>query len=156
VATPGDVFLCHGTDVSGCVVQWATRSFYGHCSLVVADDRVVEATSRGVLLTDLRAYATRTDLIVRVADSGLSDAQRAAAVSLAYAAIGAPYDWREVACVGLSLLSAGRIALTAGMSGAFTCSELVAEALWAGGVALPKAPSAMTPKDIALLCGVEG
>jgi len=149
----GDVILVAGSGIGDRAIRRATGSPWTHCGLAVSDTALVEATSRGVRETPLRAYQARGDLRVRVISTALSPARVEDAVRYARSRVGQEYGYFSIISIWLSLATAGRLPLTITERDTETCSELVATALFHAGVDVPLPFSIVTPGTIAALLG---
>lgn len=143
------------------IIRMATHSAVNHAFLVTGDGGIIEATPQGgVRRGTLSEYAG----CLAVANTGeiMTGAERKAVVAKAESLLNAPYNFIDLAAIGLSDLGwHWKLLLRiARADKALICSQLVCEA---GEAATPPLPwlcgktdaSQVTPADLARRPGVE-
>jgi hypothetical protein len=134
---PGDFILTRGDKFFNKVIRFGQNirfrganrkyAYRDHMALVVnSDGNLIEATSTGVIRTNLTRYKDQEYHLVRLGKTAkLGD--RDEMVAFAEWCLGEPYGWTTLVCIGVGLLTGG--SFTFGFSGQKICSGLVAKAL---------------------------
>jgi uncharacterized protein YycO len=115
------------------LIQFATRSAWNHCGLITsAAGDTLEALNTGVTAGSLARFGAKEYVVV---DTGLSDAQRAAAVRFGTLCAGEPYDWLDLLGIGFDALTHANVVV--GTDKHVICSAFVANCLVAAGLTPP-------------------
>jgi hypothetical protein len=89
-----DIFFYHGR---GSALSWAvmyfTNSIWSHVGTCVGGDRIVDATTSGVIEHSLADYLDGRGYLDFRTVEGITDEQRAAVASHARSTVGAGYNW---------------------------------------------------------------
>lgn len=97
----GDYGLVPGSGLAMRVIRWGTRSKYGHafvCTAVRGDRiEIVEAQPGGARVS----HADHYPAVLWMRVEGATKAQRATIVRFAYAYVGTPYGWLDIAALVL-------------------------------------------------------
>ena len=130
---------------------------YGHAFLVLDDDEVIEATTRGAVITPLRQYLSRPaghvvfcdrpvqDYVARHVDPTIpagrhfEDFARQGVVATARSLIGTPYSWADYAALAAHryrIPGHERLRRFVADTGRLICSQLVDEAYRRAGIHL--------------------
>lgn len=160
---PGDFILTHGTAwFNKCIQIGQKLRFHGkdrkytcwdHAAMVVDEQGgLIEAAGPGVRRATLLQYQDIEYHFVRLGTS-VNDTDRAEAVAFAEWSLGEKYGWLTIACIGLGLLTGGR--LTFGFEGQQICSGLVARALERTPAIFDRDPEDIMPADLAKYYHVE-
>ena len=141
----GDVFVEHDTGLIDRLIQFGEHLRHGrgsewnHAGVMAGPYSVIEAEGRGV------ARSTIVGRDVRIIPVEPASA-RQAVVDYASRRVGRRYGWLEDVCLGLALVTGGRLRF--GIKGEYICSGLVGGALTFAGVDLGDDPEWSTPGDI--------
>ena len=130
----------------GWLIRLGTFSRWNHAVISIGDGKIVEALTRGVVISPQDKYP----IIAWNRHESLSDEKRAIIVARALSLVGEPYGFFDIALLALRILGLkifaekflGKLARTRG----YICSELVAECY-----AIPEMGEAylVTPENLA-------
>lgn len=132
------------------IIHFSTKSRWNHAAIACCPDGYVEATSRGVVMTDLDESA---DEILVVPVSYDDEEDREDTVSWAEEQIGTRYGYFNAFWCGLRNMFPGAVHIKHGDS--IICSELVAEALQRAGYDFDKDSALVSPGDLASAFGAQ-
>jgi hypothetical protein len=157
---PGDLILTETDDLFAKVIRFGERirmhgtdrvfAKVNHAMIALGDGTVVEMASGGGRITPLAAYKHLAYAVVHVTNA--TDAQRAAAVSVAKWHEGIPYGFPSIASDSFYLLTGLPIALTVGQS--VVCSAMAASTMRCMNLIPAKPDIAVLPCDLALYFNV--
>lgn len=148
---PGDILLVRSTGLIPRLIRlgeamrrkgpWA---YWSHIAVIVsADGATIEAQAKGVVASHISAHPD-----CAVIDTGLSDPDRAQAVTFAYSCHGDRYGYLTILSIVLDLLTPNVLSFRSPKT--LICSELGARALEHGGWVSPLLDtSTVMPSDLA-------
>jgi uncharacterized protein YycO len=141
------------------LIRKATKSEYNHAFLVTGPGEIIEARPEGVMRGALSGYAG----MPAVANNAepMTQAQRITAVAKAETLVGTPYNFPDLASLGLESLGWHWkwLIRLCGADRLLICSQLVCDAGLAASPPMPwlcgkSGPAEVTPADLAKLPGV--
>lgn len=149
----GDFGVVRTGGWAAAVIRWATRSTVNHAFVYVGDGKIVEAQPGGAVLSDVSEYEGRTiwstGRVVAYCDTGgcvdgvFVPDERDAIAHAARGMVGVPYNWPDIAAIGLAQRRLGRlvtprswIARRLSRGDRLICSQLVDAAYNAAGLHL--------------------
>ena len=155
----GDFLLTSGNHLMGRLIKfgqgnslWGVKKAYAHwCHAAVVaeqDGTLLEALASGITRSHIDDYTGRDYYLVRIA---ATDTDREQIRRFLWSAYGARtrYGVATIASIVLTLAFGSRLVF--GTSGTAICSGYACEALCRAGYVFPKAPSHMTPGDLAMM-----
>jgi uncharacterized protein YycO len=129
----GDIIFVRTENFIGRQIRKVSGGYYNHVGIMISDTEIIEATYKGVKLTNLDKFDKLVEQgkaeynIASVIDVSEDDIY--SAVSFAHCQIGAKYDYIQLMSIlFFFLLRINRKVDAIECSKAFICSELVAEA----------------------------
>jgi uncharacterized protein YycO len=159
---PGDFILTHRQHLVSKLIRVAQKirgrerkySYWSHAAVIVgADGALVEAETKGVILTNLSEYGEREYHLVRLGGSA-DKRDRRQVVAFAQSLVGQPFGFLDMFSVALSLLTGAKVNVS--YRSHLMCSALVARALERTSAIFDDEPAHMLPADLARYYGVEG
>lgn len=167
-AQPGDLLLIKTNHFVSKVIRWGQRDYgkeaiWNHVAVVVGNRQIVEALTKGVVLSSIDKYLETDVRVLSVKAQLLSPnfnqkhiidtAMRANARAFACSCVGQSYGWLTIAAIVLKIFTKGRLGF--GISGTSICSGLAARSLERLGYDWnPWDPAELTPAFLAsYLCG---
>jgi hypothetical protein len=148
---PGDILLVQSNGALPRLIRLGERlrrkgpwCQWSHIAVIVSPEGdTIEAQARGVVRSQVSAHPVR-----QVADFGLTDAQRAAAVAFAESCVGVKYGYLTILSIALDIFTPHLPRFRAGRT--LICSELGARALEHGGWICPLLDTGtVEPSDLA-------
>ncbi len=155
----GDVLLVHTNHLVSRLIRFGQRGYgpeyarWNHVCLFVGEGQIVEALTKGVVLSPADKYPESDVRVVEVkapglATAGCEKAMRVNAAAFARSCIGEEYGWATIAAIALKVLTRGKFQF--GVQGSSICSGLCARALERLGYDFnPWDPAELTPAFLA-------
>ena len=146
----GDYFVVHTAGLPARLIQVGTWSFWNHAGIYLGDNKIIEATPKGVKISELSKYDNHK--IIWSSESSLTEQERINLVTFVKGFENDGYGiWSIIAlafkCLGLSILPAN---ILAEKENKVICSQLVAWAYSHVGVKVSRKRHALTtPKILA-------
>jgi cell wall-associated NlpC family hydrolase len=154
---PGDLLLVKTNHLVSRLIRFGQRGYgepyasWNHVAIFVGDGHIVEALTKGVVLSPADKYPDTQIVEVKapgLATAGCEKAMRVNAVSFARSCVGESYGWLTIAAIALKVLFRGRWQF--GVQGTEICSGLCARALERLGYDFnPYDPAELTPAFLA-------
>lgn len=149
----GQYGVVRTTGLIGAIIRLGTRSQVNHAFVFIGNDRVVEAQPGGAVIGSATKYA---HLLHPVSRFPLTDAEARRIAAAAEALVGTPYNFLDIAALGLLSLGLrwGWLERRAQSSKRLICSQLVDRAYSVAGVPLftdGRPDGSVTPGDLLLL-----
>jgi len=158
---PGDFILTHRRHAVSRLIRMAQKirgrhrkyAYWSHAALVIdREGNLVEAESKGVIVSPLSKYEAVEYHLVHLGDS--ADARdRKQAADFAKSLVGQPFGFLDLFSVGLSLLTGAKVNVS--YESHLMCSALVARALERTSAIFEDEPAHMLPADLARHYGAE-
>ena len=151
---PGDIGIVRSNGLPARLIQIGTLSRWNHCFIYVGDNRIIEATPKGVRLTLLGYYYGPKIVWNKHQAWTNEDVQRKQIVVGAFNALNEPYNWTNIVRFVLRTLGLGIFANTKWMKylakkDGYICSELTEQLYTNAGNSLThQDPGATSPGDI--------
>lgn len=118
---------------------------YTHTALVENNTGdLIEALGNGVVRSHISKYTPKEYVLVKIL---ASDEDRTEMISFARYCLGEQYDWLDIVCIALSLLTGLKISM--GFSAKQICSGLVSKALERTSAKFPLDNKSITPAHLA-------
>jgi len=160
---PGDFILTQGSDIFGRLIRLGQAlrlrgadhkyTYWNHVALIVDEQgSLIEALGEGVRETNISRYTPAEYHLVRLGTTA-DENDRAEAVRFARQTVGDNYGWLTIVCIGLRLLTGGKLAFE--VDGQFICSGLVARAMERTQAIFNRDTEDIMPADLAKYYQVE-
>lgn len=158
---PGDFILTHRKKFISRMIRVAEKirgrdrkySYWSHAAVIVdKDGSLVEAETKGVVLSPLSKYQPEEYHLVHLGDSADANDRRQVA-AFAKSLVGQPFGFLDMFSVTLSLLTGAKLNIS--YESHLMCSALVARALERTSAIFGDEPAHMLPADLARYYGVE-
>jgi uncharacterized protein YycO len=158
---PGDFILTHRQHTVSRLIRVAQKirgrerryAYWSHAALIIdADANLIEAESKGVVISPLSKYEQVEYHVVHLGDSA-DDRDRQQTVAFAKSLVGQPFGFLDLFSVGLSLLTGAKFNVS--YRSHLMCSALVARSLERTWAIFDDEPAHMLPADLARYYGAE-
>ena len=158
--TPGDFILVKTKDTFSMFIRFGQAlryhgvmkqfSYWNHCALIVdADGTMIEVIGRGVVENNISEYEGFEYYYV---STNLNQQSRDQVVAAAKSFLNDKYAWLTIVSISLNLALGVKLQFT--RRNTMTCSAVVAQSLWAGGIIFNNNPYQMMPADLAVAFNV--